>query len=69
MWSDYTKSALQQNVLLVTKISEEIVFVAKNTPLVTKHKFRRYCDLKNGRLWRETLAQLQLIYSDEIFRR
>ena len=32
--------ALQQNVFLVTKISEEIFFVAKNTALVTKYEFR-----------------------------
>ena len=31
---------LQQNVFLVTKISEEIFFVAKNTTLVTKYEFR-----------------------------
>ena len=31
---------LQQNVFLVTKISEEIFFVAKNTALVTKYEFR-----------------------------
>ena len=31
---------LQQNVFLVTKISEEIFFVAKNTSLVTKYEFR-----------------------------
>ena len=41
MSSDYTKSALQQNVLLVTKISEEIFFIAKNTALVTKYEFRQ----------------------------
>ena len=41
MWSDYTKSALQQNVLLVTKISEEIFFITKNTTLVTKYEFRQ----------------------------
>ena len=32
--------ALQQNVFLVTKIIEEIFFVAKNTALVTKYEFR-----------------------------
>ena len=32
--------ALQQNVFLVTKISEEIIFVVKNTALVTKYEFR-----------------------------
>ena len=32
---------LQQNVFLVTKISEEIFFVAKNTDLATKYEFRR----------------------------
>ena len=32
--------ALQQNVFLVTKISEEIFFVTKNTALVTKYEFR-----------------------------
>ena len=32
--------ALQQNVFLVTKISEEIFFVTKNTTLVTKYEFR-----------------------------
>ena len=32
--------SLQQNVFLVTKISEEIFFVAKNTALVTKYEFR-----------------------------
>ena len=32
--------ALQQNVFLVTKISEEIFFVVKNTALVTKYEFR-----------------------------
>ena len=31
---------LQQNVFLVTKISEEIFFVTKNTALVTKYEFR-----------------------------
>ena len=31
---------LQQNVFLVTKISEEIFFVAKNTALVMKYEFR-----------------------------
>ena len=31
---------LQQNVFLVTKISEEIFFVAQNTALVTKYEFR-----------------------------
>ena len=31
---------LQQNVFLVTKISEEIFFVAKNTALVTKYELR-----------------------------
>ena len=31
---------LQQNVFLVTKISEEIFFVTKNTVLVTKYEFR-----------------------------
>ena len=30
---------LQQNVFLVTKISEEIFFVTKNTALVTKYEF------------------------------
>ena len=34
------KLALQQNVFLVTKISEEIFFVTKNTALVTKYEFR-----------------------------
>ena len=33
------RGALQQNVFLVTKISEEILFVAKNTALVTKYEF------------------------------
>ena len=32
--------SLQQNVFLVTKISEEIFFVTKNTALVTKYEFR-----------------------------
>ena len=32
--------SLQQNVLSMTKISEEIFFVAKNTSLVTKFIFR-----------------------------
>ena len=32
--------ALQQNVFLVTKISEEIFFVTKNTALVMKYEFR-----------------------------
>ena len=31
---------LQQNVFIVTKISEEIFFVTKNTALVTKYEFR-----------------------------
>ena len=30
---------LQQNVFLVTKISEEIFFVSKNTVLATKYEF------------------------------
>ena len=34
-----TKLPLQQNVFLVTKISEEIFFVAKNIALVTKYEF------------------------------
>ena len=33
-------AALQQSVFLVTKISEEIFFVTKNTVLVTKYEFR-----------------------------
>ena len=33
-------ATLQQNVFLVTKISEEIFFVTKNTALVTKYEFR-----------------------------
>ena len=33
-------NALQQNVFLVKKISEEIFFVTKNTALVTKYEFR-----------------------------
>ena len=32
--------ALQKNVFIVTKISEEIFFVAKNIDLVTKYEFR-----------------------------
>ena len=32
--------ALQQNVFLVMKISEEIFFVSKNIALVTKYEFR-----------------------------
>ena len=45
-FSDPTRKAfsnpttLQQNVFLVTKISEEIFFVTKNTALVTKYEFR-----------------------------
>ena len=34
------RKTLQQNVFLVTKISEEIFFVTKNTALVTKFIFR-----------------------------
>ena len=33
--------SLQQNVFLVTKISEEIFFVAKNTALAMKYEFCR----------------------------
>ena len=33
-------ATLQQNVFLLTKISEEIFFVTKNTALVTKYEFR-----------------------------
>ena len=38
--SYFSLKILQQNVFLVTKISEEIFFVAKNTALVTKYEFR-----------------------------
>ena len=40
---------LQQNVFLVTKISEEIFFVAKNTALVTKYEFRRSEERRVGK--------------------
>ena len=33
------RESLQQNVFLVTKISEELFFVTKNTALVTKYEF------------------------------
>ena len=36
----HARHTLQQNVFLVTKISEEIFFVTKNTALVTKYEFR-----------------------------
>ena len=38
--TELKEEALQQNVFLVTKISEEIFFVTKNTALVTKYEFR-----------------------------
>ena len=38
--SYFSLKILQQNVFLVTKISKEIFFVAKNTALATKYEFR-----------------------------